>query len=688
MNHSEIVSFIWGVADLIRDVFKRGKYQDVILPLTVLRRLDCVLAPTRAKVLRINAEYKNRLENPDQLLRNASGFAFYNTSQYDFEKLLADAPNVAANLRKYISGFSSNMREVVEKFDFDNTISKLDESGLLFKVLERFKNVDLHPNVVDNATMGTIFEELIRKFNEALNENPGEHFTPRDVVHLMVDLMLAGDATRIAGAGTIRTVYDPCCGSGGMLTITKEHITAGIGKDGKLIKGPINPKADIHLFGQEVNPETFAICKSDLYMKSADGRDAEHILYGSTLSNDKHEQYRFDYMITNPPYGKDWKMDQEAVKTEHERGSAGRFSAGLPRISDGQLLFLQHMLFHMEPISEGGSRVAIIMNGSPLFTGGAGSGESEIRRWILENDWLEALVALPEQLFYNTGIATYVWVLTNRKSPRRRGKVQLINAISFWEKKDKSLGSKRRTISHDKAQEIVTLLDRFEEGEFSKIFPTTQFGYRRITVERPLQLNFQASSERIERVKDERAFQRVAESKKRNPEVKAQEEELGRREQERIIDMLQSMTDALFKDRPTFEKALQAASAAHRIKLDAPLKKAILFALSERDETADICLDKKGNPEPDTNLRDTENVPLSESVETFFEREVKPHVSQAWIDESKRDAQDGKVGIVGYEINFNRYFYTYEPPRPLEEIEKDIKRVETEIMEMLGGMGR
>ncbi len=686
MNHSEIVSFIWGVADLIRDVFKRGKYQDVILPLTVLRRLDCVLAPTRAEVLRINAEYKSRLENPDQLLRNASGFAFYNTSQYDFEKLVKDAPNVASNLRNYISGFSPNMREVVEKFDFDNTISNLHEAGLLFKVLERFKNVDLHPDVVDNAAMGTIFEELIRKFNEALNENPGEHFTPRDVVHLMVDLMLAGDAKRIAGTGIIRTVYDPCCGSGGMLTITKEHITAGISKDGELVKAPINPKADIHLFGQEVNPETFAICKSDLYMKSADGRDAEHILYGSTLSNDQHESITFNYLITNPPYGKDWKMDQEAVKTEHERGSAGRFGAGLPRISDGQLLFLQHMLFHMEPISEGGSRVAIIMNGSPLFTGGAGSGESEIRRWILENDWLEALVALPEQLFYNTGIATYVWVLTNRKAPERRGKVQLIDATSFWVPMRKSLGDKRRTIPPEKAAEVLAILQSFRESEFSKIFPTTQFGYRRITVERPLQLNFQASPERIERVKDERTFQRLAKSKKRNPEVKAQEEELGRKQQERILDMLRSFPSMLFKDRPSFEKELKAATAAHRIKLDASLKKAILSALSERDETADICLDKKGNPEPDSNLRDTENVPLSESIETFFEREVKPHVSQAWIDESKRDAKDGQVGIVGYEINFNRYFYTYEPPRPLEEIEADIEKVEREIMEMIGEM--
>jgi len=376
-------------------------------------------------------------------------------------------------------------------------------------------------------------------------------------------------------------------------------------------------------------------------------------------------------------------MDEEAVKAEHERGTAGRFSAGLPRISDGQLLFLQHMLSHMKVVSNGGSRVAIIMNGSPLFTGGAGSGESEIRRWILENDWLEALVALPEQLFYNTGIATYVWVLTNRKAPERKGKVQLIDATSFWVPMRKSLGSKRREIPHEKAAEILSILESFEEGENSKIYPTTQFGYRRITVERPLKLNFQASPERIECLKEERAFAKLAESKKRNPEVKAPEEELGRKQQEKILDMLRTLPDTLFKDRPAFEKSLKTAASDHGIKLDVSLKKAILNALSERDETAEVCRDSKGNPEPDTNLRDTENVPLSESVEFFFEREVKPHVPLAWIDESKRDEKDGEVGIVGYEINFNRYFYTYEPPRPLEEIEGDIKKLEGEILDML-----
>ena len=544
MNHSQIVSFLWGVADLIRDTFKRSKYQDVILPLTVLRRLDTVLTPTKPKVLEVQARYQGKIENPDRLLRGASGFAFYNTSRYDFQKLLADAPHIAQNLRNYIAGFSPNMREVLEKFDFDNTISKLDESGLLFLVVQQFGDpkVRLHPDDVDNATMGTIFEELIRKFNEALNENPGEHFTPRDVVHLMVDLLLAGDEERLGAKGVVRTVCDPCCGSGGMLTIAQEHITAGETRDGKLCAEAVNPDADIHLFGQEVNPETFAICKSDLFMKSEDGRDAENVLFGSTLSKDRHASDNFDYLIANPPYGKDWKRDQDAVRGEHDRGAAGRFGPGLPRISDGQLLFLLHMLAHQKDPAQGGSRIAIIMNGSPLFTGDAGSGESEIRRWILENDLLEALIALPEQLFYNTGIATYVWVLTNRKQPERRGKVQLIDATSFWVALRKSLGAKRREVPFDRKQDILRLVADFEDGArdpagengdggesvVSRIYPTTHFGFRKITVERPLRLDFQTSPERIARLDEERAFANLAVSRKKG-EARAKDEEAGPR---------------------------------------------------------------------------------------------------------------------------------------------------------------
>jgi type I restriction enzyme M protein len=697
LNHSEIVSFLWGVADLIRDTFKRGKYQDVILPLTVLRRLDSVLARTKEKVLVRQGELRARkLENPDSQLRKAAGYAFYNTSKYDFEKLLADAPHLAANLRNYIAGFSPNMREVLEKFDFDNTISKLDEAGLLFQVVERFKNVDLHLERVDNPTMGTIFEELIRKFNEALNENPGEHFTPRDVVHLMVDLMLAGDEGELRAKKAIRTVYDPCCGSGGMLTIAKEHITAGLRKNGDLLRPAINEDAEIHLFGQEVNPETWAVSKSDLYMKDPTGQDADHILFGSTLSNDRHAGKGFDYLIANPPYGKDWKRDEDAVRAENERGAGGRFGPGLPRISDGQLLFLLHMLAHAKEPGDGGSRIAIIMNGSPLFTGDAGSGESEIRRHVLESDLLEALIALPEQLFYNTGIATYVWVVTNRKARKRRGKVQMIDATSFWTPMRKSLGDKRREIPLERQRDVLKLLADFRDGDtrkvtkdgkteevvVSRIFPTTHFGFRKITVERPLRLNFQASAERIARLNEERGFQGLAQSKKKGA-AGAKEQADGRAEQEVIRKLLRALPGTLYRERGDFEEALDAAARKTSVKLPAPARKAILSALSEHDETAGICRDKDGHPEPDPELRDTESVPLAESVDAYFEREVLPHVPDAWIDTDRRDSKDGKVGLVGYEINFNRYFYRYTPPRPLEEIEADIRTLEKEILVLL-----
>ena len=697
MNHSEIASFIWGVANLIRDTFKRGKYQDVILPLTVLRRLDCVLSPTKENVLQRQAQLSGRgLENLHRQLCDASGFEFYNTSRYDFERLLADAPNVAANLRNHIAGFSQNMREVLERFDFDNTISKLDEAGLLFQVLERFGNVDLHPDRIDNAAMGTIFEELIRRFNEALNENPGEHFTPRDVVHLMVGLMLAGDDDRIGGSGVVRTVYDPCCGSGGMLTIAKERINFGHLDNGNLLNGPVNPNAEIHLFGQEVNPETWAVSKSDLYMKDPTGRDADRIFFGTTLSNDRHTAMSFDYLIANPPYGKDWKRDESAVRAEHSRGAVGRFGPGLPRISDGQLLFLLHMLARAKNPEEGGSRIAIIMNGSPLFTGDAASGESEIRRYIFENDLLEALIALPEQLFYNTGIATYVWLLTNRKPPDRKGRVQLIDASEFWTPMPRSLGDKRRQIPPEKARDILKILGDYQDGEtrritkdgkekavVSHIFPTVHFGFRKVTIERPLRLNFQAIPERIKRLEDERGFQNLAKSRKRGY-AGTQEEAQGRRLQESLRNMLNGLPETVVKDRRVFEGILDDASKRAEIKLSAPVRKAILSALAERDETAAICMDKDGKPEPDPELRDTERVPLAEDVNAFFEREVKPHVPDAWIDDTKRDAKDGGVGIVGYEINFNRYFYRFSPPRPLEDIESDIQGIEADIVRMLG----
>jgi type I restriction enzyme M protein len=425
------------------------------------------------------------------------------------------------------------------------------------------------------------------------------------------------------------------------------------------------------------------VSKSDLLMLHPDGHDADNIAFGSTLSDDKHAGRNFDYMITNPPYGKDWKRDEEAVKTEYERGDSGRFGAGLPRISDGQLLFLQHMLSHMKEADKGGSRIAIIMNGSPLFTGDAGSGESEIRRWILENDWLEALIAMPEQLFYNTGIATYVWVLSNRKSKNRRGKVQLINATSFWTPMRKSLGDKRREIPEDKAAEIVRILKSFKEDAYSKIYPTAFFGYRKITVERPLRLNFQASSERIHRLDEHSAFTNLAVSKKKDPSVREAEEKDGRARQEEIKNLLQGLPGTVYKNRERFWELAETSAQKEHVKLSSVMKKTILSALSERDETAEICRDETGHPEADPELRDTENVPLGEDIHEFFEREVKPHVPLAWINTAIRDHKDNEVGKVGYEINFNRYFYTYNPPRPLEEIEGDIKKIEGEIMAML-----
>jgi type I restriction enzyme M protein len=669
----EKVNFIWSVADeVLRDDFKRGKYPDVILPFTVLRRIDCVLKPTKDKVLDRHELLKQKdVKNPEGQLRKASGFSFYNISPYDFEKLLEDPKNIGKNLRAYMNGFSENMRLVLEKFKLHATIETLDQKGLLFLLIKKFASIDLHPDATSNHEMGTIFEELIRKFNEQTNENPGEHFTPREVIRLMVRLLINGDKDKLKPEGVVKTVFDPACGTGGMLSIAKEYIHE-----------TINPCAEIILFGQEVNDETFAVCKSDMLIKG-DDRDAENIVPDSSLSKDGHKGKTFDYMLCNPPYGKDWKKEEAFIKEEAERGASGRFGAGTPRISDGQLLFLQHMISKMKPVSEGGSRIAIIMNGSPLFTGDAGSGESEIRRWILENDWLEAIVAMPEQLFYNTGIATYVWILSNRKARKRKGKVQLINATSFWTPMRKSLGDKRREISPDQIESIMKVFNQFADGEHSKIFDTTDFGYRKITVERPLRLNFSATPERIERLKAEAAFINLAVSKKRKDAEREAEEKEGKKVQKQIMEMLKTLPGTLFKNQPDFERVLEEAEKKARLKLKAPIRKAILSALSERDETAEIVTDKDGNPEPDPQLRDTENVPLKEDIQDYFAREVTPHVPDAWINTGIKDHKDGQTGKVGYEISFTRYFYQYQPPRPLEEIDADIKKVEAEILDLL-----
>ena len=678
LNHSEVVSFIWSVADLIRDTFKRGKYQDVILPFTVLRRIDSVLEPTKDKVFEKYEQLKKGdIKDMYKMLSKTSGFAFYNVSKYNFKRLVEDSDpsQLPKNLKNYIHGFSENMQKVLEKFEFEKTITKLHEEDLLLKVLQKFKAIDLSMEAVPNNMMGTIFEELIRKFNEALDENPGEHFTPPEVVSLMSSLVIEPDRDTIKKQTRAIALYDGCSGTGRMLVIGKERIQK------------INPDSQVFLFGQEVNPETWAICKSDLYIKYPKSEDAENIVLGSTLSNDLHAGKKFDYMLENPPYGKDWNRDKTQVEQEAGKGFSGRFGAGLPRISDGQLLFLQNMIFHMRDPKEGGSRIAIIMNGSPLFTGDAGSGESEIRRWILENDLLEAIVAMPEQLFYNTGISTYIWVLTNRKDDKRKGKVQLIDASSFWIPMRKSLGNKRREITPEQIESILKIFLKFSNSENSKIFKSTDFGFRKVTIERPLRLIFHASNERIELVQSQAAFTKLVEVKD-GTEKKKKEKliEEGKVLQNSILKFLDTLPKKVFKDRNEFDKAFQKEKVNSKIDLTPQMTKAIYSALSERDETAEICKDKNGNLEADSDLRDTESIPLAMDVKEYFETEVKPHVPDAWINESIVDDKDGKVGRVGYEINFNRYFYKYEAPRKLEEIESEIKSLLKEIEKETDGI--
>lgn len=670
-NHQQIVNFIWSIANLLRDDFKRSKYQDVILPLTVIRRLDCALEKTKVEVLAKYEKYNSKLEKMDGILKQASGYEFYNTSQYDFKKLLDDPKNIGKNLRLYINAYSPLMREIIEKFKFSAQIDALEEANLTFQVIEQFSTVDLHPDRVNNLAMGYVFEELIRKFNEASNENPGEHFTPREIIRLMVNLLFSTDLDVLKKQSIIKTIYDPACGSGGMLTEAKEWILESV-----------NKTAQVELFGQEVNPETFAVAKSDLLIK---GENAENIKFGSTLSHDQLFSETFDYMLSNPPYGKEWKKDQKEVEKEAGLSEGyNRFKVGLPRISDGQLLFLQTMIAKMKP-SNGGSRIAIVMNGSPLFTGDAGSGESEIRRWIIENDWLETIIALPNQLFYNTGIHTYVWILTNRKKDHHKGKVKLVNAVDMYEKMRKSLGDKRNIISDDQIQKITELTLDGEKSKIVKVFPNEFFGYRKITVERPLKLNFQASIERIEKLKAETAFQNLAKSKKRDPLKKLEDEKAGFALQTKIIKAISIIGDEVYKNQDKFIEVLENVFKKTELKLEAPIKKAILKGLSERDETADVIMDKKGNPQPDTDLRDYENVPLGEDVNEYFAREVFPHVPDAWISEDKKycDHKDGRIGKVGYEISFTRYFYKYKPLRLLDEIGGEIKKLEQEISGMI-----
>ncbi|MDD2318013.1 MAG: class I SAM-dependent DNA methyltransferase [Desulfobacterales bacterium] len=675
-NFGEKVSFIWSVADLIRGPYRPNQYKDIMLPMTVLRRLDCVLTPTKDKVL----EQQNKLsggkvKNVDPILCRVTGVPFYNTSRYTFEKLKGDPNNIAANLTHYIKGFSSRAREIIENFGFEEHIAKLDKSDRLYLVVSKFCDIDLHPHAVSNIEMGYIFEELIRRFNEASNEEAGDHFTPREVIRLMVNLLFMPDGDILTTKGIVKTLYDPACGTGGMLSVAEDYVRE------------LNPDARLEVFGQDYNAQAYAICGSDMMIK---GQDIEHIAFGDSFTDDRFPRHKFDYMLANPPFGVEWKPEADFIKREHEeQGFGGRFGAGLPRINDGSLLFIMHMISKMKPAccdehgagrdpKEGGTRLGIVFNGSPLFTGAAGSGESEIRRWIIENDWLEAIVALPDQLFYNTGIYTYLWIVTNRKKPGRRGKIQLVDGTKFFKKMRKSLGNKRNEVCDDQRDEIARLYGNLIDADHVRIFDNQDFGYRRLTVERPLRLNFAVDETRIARLKETTAFINLAASKKRKDTKAAQAEiEEGKRRQMEILTVLQSMpTGRIWKNREDFLNELKTAFRHSSFIIpNSSLLKAIIMALAERDETADVCIDAKGNPEPDPDLRDYENVPLKEDVDEYMKREVLPHVPDAWIDESKTK--------IGYEINFNRYFYKYTPPRPLEEIETDLKKIEKEIADML-----
>ena len=578
MAETNLSAFIWSVADLLRGDFKQSDYGKIILPFTVLRRLDCVLEPTKSAVLDEAKRCKKEKLPADVMLPRTAKQSFYNASPLDLKRLMGDQHNIGPNLHSYVQGFSESVRDIFEHFDFETQVDRLQKAGLLYLVTEKFTGIDLHPKKVSNAEMGSIFEELIRKFAELSNETAGEHFTPREVIRLMVNLLFVEDDEALSKPGVVRSLYDPTAGTGGMLSVADDHLAAH------------NPDARLVMSGQELNPESYAICKADMLIK---GQDVKNIVLGNTLSADGHPAKHFDFMLSNPPFGVEWKKVEKEVRREHEElGFGGRFGPGLPRVSDGSMLFLLHLVAKMRPAKDGGSRFGIVLNGSPLFTGGAGSGESEIRRHMLENDLVEAIIGLPTDMFYNTGIATYVWIVSNRKPKERKGKVQLIDAGEFFQKMRKSLGSKRKELSEAHIEDITRLFGDFKdvtrEGKpISRIFRNEDFGYRTITVERP-----------------------------------------------------------------------------------------------ERDAAGKVVLGTKGKgkgkPVPDANLRDTENVPLSEDVAAYFEREVLPHATDAWIDEEKTK--------VGYEIPFNRHFYVFQPPRALDQIDADLKGVTERIMKMLGGL--
>jgi type I restriction enzyme M protein len=654
-NHHELAGLIWQIADLLRGPYRPPQYERVMLPMTVLRRFDCVLAPTKAKVLTEFEKRKGgRLSDDalDRLLNKASGQRFHNHSPLNFEKLKGDPDNIEKHLVSYIKGFSANVRTIFDFFEFENEIEKMREANILYLVVSKFCDVDLHPSTVPNAQMGLMFENLIRRFNELANETAGDHFTPREVIRLMVNVLFMHDDKLLATPGTVRKLLDPACGTGGMLAEAQNYLREHHGE------------AKLFVYGQDYNKRAFATAASDMLIKQVDHNGTgENVRFGDSFTDDQFANETFDYFLTNPPFGVDWKKQQKEIQREYDvLGYKGRFGAGLPRVNDGSLLFLQHMISKFEPVRAAehkhGSRLAIVFSGSPLFTGGAGSGESDIRKWIIENDWLEAIIALPEQMFYNTGIGTYVWIVTNRKEKRRKGKIQLFDAREVWtaggsEDNKRSLGDKRRHMTGSQIAEVVRRYGQFTDSKSSKTFDNSDFGYTRVTIERPLRLRYQMTPEDKARFLD--AFPH-------------------------LLDDLQEIDKALGReprhDWTAVWSEIEDVLHTRKSRWKAPEQRLFRNVFTQKDPEAEPVIKNADDTyEPDADLRDFENVPLKEDIDAYFEREVRPHVSDAWMDRTKDK--------VGYEINFNRHFYKHTPPRPLEEIDVDLKRAEDKILRLL-----
>lgn len=633
---------VWGVFELLRGRYQRHQYGQVILPFVVLRRLDCILEPTKKKVLA--AIKANPGDETGLFAQQASGHKFWNESQFTFETLAEDTANLRKNLINYVQSFSKNISDIFEHYEMEKTVNDLHKSDILLMVFQRFVAMDLHPEKFDNRDMADLFEHLIRLDAESANMEAGEYFTPRDVIKLLVDLLISPDSDLLTRSGVIRTIYDPTVGTGGMLTMAEERIA------------DFNPRAKVTLFGQELNPKTYSICKADMLVK---GQDVDNVANGDTLKDPAFQGKKFDYCLANPPYGVEWKASKAAVEDEYRLGNAGRFGAGLPRISDGQLLFLQHIVSCLKPVEKGGGRAAIVFNGSPLFTGGAGSGESDIRGWLIKNDLLEAIIALPNDIFFNTGISTYIWIISNRKSAGRKGKVQLINAADFYSKMRKSLGSKRNELLPEHTQKIAKLYADFKEGEHCKIFANDDFSYREVIIERPLRLNYAATPERVAILKENRLLSKLTEKQK----------------EKLFTAIVTEAGDKVSKKRSTFISAIGKAIDKADVGLRSSAASKIADILSESDLEGEVVLNEDGKPVADSDLRDTEIVPSGQEIKDYFECEVKPHVPDAWISE--------EMPRTGYEIPFTRHFYKYQPPRDLKDIDADIRKFAREITDLL-----